>query len=74
MKKGDTVVYNQQHYLYLQGIGRWPNKHIPRRDYTGKVLEVVVGTRPDALGTRISWRYGQISWHFSCSLEVVTPT
>jgi hypothetical protein len=66
---GDHVVYTQQHYLWLQTANRWPNKHAPRRDYAGDIIEIDDGNAEASI-VRVKWRFGSASWHLADNVEV----
>lgn len=71
MRRGDTVVYTQPHYLWLVMANKWPSKYIPRREFTGEVL--VSNNGVDGRGpVAVHWRDGTRTTHLAENLEVVT--
>jgi hypothetical protein len=72
MKQGDTVIYSQRHFEWLESAGKWP-RSVNRRRMVG-VVDGSLGATPEGV-VWVKWQPG--SWcptylaHFEDNLEVL---
>jgi hypothetical protein len=62
VKQGDTVIYSQCHFEWLESAGKWP-KHMPRKMRRGTVVQV-------RNTVRVKWPE-RITWHFPSNIELL---
>jgi len=68
MKPGDTVIYSQQHYLWLVMAAIWHNKRVARSQYRGTIIAGSNGLGGRSV-VRVFWANGIEKSHFADNLE-----
>jgi hypothetical protein len=64
----DLVIFSAEHYDWLLRAERWPNAHVDRHQYLGRVIAT------GDCWTRVLWdARSEPTTHFTSNLDRVTP-
>ena len=69
MNQGDTVIYSQRHFEWLEAAGKWP-KHMPRKLRRGTVIHERSEYSPFRDTVQVMWPE-RVAWHLKDNLELL---